>query len=75
MTGMTGISPHAASVGVSGNLLSTREIAGRYAVHPRTVIRWITTRGLPGTRVGGQWRVAQQDMDSWLTSGRVTADR
>ncbi len=66
MSGMTG-SPGDAP------LLSTRQIADRYGVHPRTVIRWITSRGLAGQRVGGQWRVPQPVMDDWLTRGRMTA--
>ncbi len=53
-------------------MLSTRQIATRYDVHPRTVIRWITTRDLPAVRVGGHWRVAERAMDEWLTRGRVT---
>ncbi len=66
---MTGIPP-----GAGGErLLSTREIASRYDVHPRTVIRWITTRGLAGQRVGGHWRVPERAMDEWLTRGRMTA--
>lgn len=51
-------------------LLTTREIGERYRVHPRTVIRWILTRGLPATRVGGRWRVEEADIEGFLTGGR-----
>lgn len=65
---MTGVSPQTGEQAY----LSTRDIAARYNVHPRTVIRWITTRGLAGQRVGGHWRVAEPVMDEWLARGRVT---
>jgi len=58
-----------------GEFLSTRDIAQRYRVHPRTVIRWIRSRGLAGVRVGGQWRVEAQVMDDWLTRDRVSLRR
>lgn len=59
----------------SERLLTTRQIADRYGVHPRTVLRWIDSRGLQGVRVGGQWRVGEQVMHQWLTCGRVSPRR
>lgn len=50
--------------------LSTREIGDIYRVHPRTVVRWISERGLPAVRAGGRWRVAQQDLEVFLVTGR-----
>jgi excisionase family DNA binding protein len=62
----------AQATGAGERMLSTRQIATRYDVHPRTVIRWINSRGLAGVRVGGHWRVPEDAMDEWLTRGRVT---
>ncbi len=51
-------------------LLTTGEIAERYRIHPRTVVRWIRERGLRAIRVGGRWRIEEADLESFLVVDR-----
>ncbi len=51
-------------------LLTTGEIAERYRIHPRTVVRWIRERGLAAIRVGGRWRVEEADLEAFLLVDR-----
>lgn len=51
-------------------LLTTGEIAERYRIHPRTVVRWIRERDLRAIRVGGRWRIEEADLESFLVIDR-----
>ncbi len=51
-------------------LLTTGEIAERYRIHPRTVVRWIRERDLRAIRVGGRWRVEEADLEAFLVVDR-----
>jgi putative molybdopterin biosynthesis protein len=50
--------------GDSTTMLTTEEIAGLLRVHPKHVYRLIA-RGLPGRRVGGQWRFDRDEVLRW----------
>jgi excisionase family DNA binding protein len=43
-------------------LYTVDEIAGLFHLHTRTVRRWIKERKLKASKVGGQWRVREQDL-------------
>ncbi len=48
--------------------LSIKEVAQRLNLHEMTIYRLIKSRDLPACKVGGQWRINSQFLDSWLTS-------
>jgi excisionase family DNA binding protein len=55
-------------------LLGTNEVAELLRVHPKHVYR-LLKRGLPGHRVGGEWRFDSDEVLSWARDGRrSTAD-
>jgi putative molybdopterin biosynthesis protein len=45
-------------------LLTTREVAALLRVHPKHVYR-LLRRGLPGRRVGGEWRFDRDEVLAW----------
>lgn len=51
-------------------LLNTREVAALLRVHPKHVYR-LLRRGLPGRRVGGEWRFVQEEVLSWGSASGV----
>ncbi len=54
--------------------LSIREAARWLGVSTRTVYRLVQQGGLPGFRVGGQWRFSQALLEGWVAD-RVTVER
>ncbi|HZP40538.1 MAG TPA: substrate-binding domain-containing protein, partial [Candidatus Binatia bacterium] len=55
-------------------LLTTIEVAALLRVHPKHVYR-LLRRGLPGRRVGSEWRFARGEVMQWAArNGRVGAD-
>ena len=52
------------------DLLTCEEAAAYLRVHPRTVYRLLRDGGMPGVRVGRQWRIRRSDLDAYL--GRET---
>lgn len=51
-------------VATTTTMLTTDEVAGLLRVHPKHVYRLIA-RGLPGRRVGGQWRFDRDEVLRW----------
>jgi excisionase family DNA binding protein len=49
-------------------LLNTEGVAGLLQVHPKHVYR-LLRRGLPGHRVGGEWRFARTEVLRWVEGG------
>jgi excisionase family DNA binding protein len=59
-------------IGVDRNLLTTNQLAELLQVHPKHVYR-LLKRGLPGRRVGGEWRFDREEVLSWTEgSGTVS---
>jgi excisionase family DNA binding protein len=59
---------------VSGQLLTTREVAEHLGVSPETVLRWIETRGLPARRLTSRAiRYDECELDAWLEERATTA--
>ncbi len=52
----------------SREFLSIKEVAQRLNLHEMTIYRLIKSRDLPACKVGGQWRINSQFLDTWLTS-------
>ncbi len=50
-------------------LLTTRQVADLLQVHPKHVYR-LLRRGLPGRRVGGEWRFERREVLDW-TAGKA----
>lgn len=50
-------------------LLTTVEVAEVLRVHPKHVYR-LLKKGLPGRRVGGEWRFSREDVLAWSGGGR-----
>jgi len=55
-------------------LLTTSEVARLLRVHPKHVYR-LLRRGLPGLRVGGEWRFSSADVLQWSSAAGATAER
>lgn len=53
-------------------LLTIKEAADRFAVHPTTVHRMIQRGELEGYRVGGSIRVESDAIDAYLEANRIT---
>jgi putative molybdopterin biosynthesis protein len=49
---------------MAGELLTTAEVAALLRVHPKHVYR-LLRKGLPGRRVGGEWRFSRADVLAW----------
>ena len=50
--------------------MDMREVAQRLGVTKKTAYKLTWTDGLPAVRVGGQWRVDEQDLEAWLREHR-----
>lgn len=48
------------------DLLSPKQLAEYLQLSQRTVYRLLERSGLPGVKVGGQWRFRRADVDQWL---------
>ena len=48
--------------------LSVKEVSEALGVCARTVHRLIRKHGLPASKIGGQWRINQEDFDSYTRS-------
>ena len=54
-------------------MLSLSEVAERLKVHQKTVARLINRGELVAYRVGGQLRIAVEDLDRYLSGARVVS--
>ena len=48
--------------------LSIKQVAERLGVNKKTVRRWITNGQLNACRAGIQWRITEEDLQSFLNS-------
>jgi excisionase family DNA binding protein len=47
-------------------LMTIKQLAGYLNLNERTVLRLVTDGGLPGVKVGNQWRFRKAMIDAWL---------
>ena len=58
--------------GGSSEVLTRDEAAALLKVHPAVVTRYVRTRGLPGRKIGRDWRFKRAEVLAWLaTMGRA----
>ena len=50
----------------TGDIFTLDEVAAYLKVGKRTVYRLAGTRKIPAFKVGGTWRFARADIDSWI---------
>lgn len=53
--------------------LSVDEIADYLGVAKDTVYTWVTTKGMPGHKVGRFWKFKKEDVDAWVREGGAAA--
>lgn len=49
--------------------LSVEEMADYLGVSKDTVYAWVTSKGMPGYRVGRFWKFKKVDVDAWVRAG------
>ncbi|GMU64624.1 MAG: hypothetical protein AMXMBFR36_08980 [Acidobacteriota bacterium] len=49
--------------------LSVDEIASYLGVSNDTIYAWVTSKGMPGFRVGRFWKFKREDVDAWVREG------
>jgi excisionase family DNA binding protein len=53
--------------------LSVDEIAEYLGVAKDTVYTWVTSKGMPGHKVGRFWKFKKDDVDAWVREGGAAA--
>jgi len=48
---------------------SVDEIAEYLGVSKDTVYSWVTSKGMPGHKVGRFWKFKKDDVDTWVRAG------
>ena len=56
---------------VVSELLTVQQVMQQLHVSDETIYRYIRNGKLKATRVGGLWRVSQEAMDEFLSSGGI----
>ncbi|MDZ4042536.1 MAG: helix-turn-helix domain-containing protein [Eubacteriales bacterium] len=51
-------------------LLTPEEVAERLKVKPRTVGEWLRSGMLTGVKIGGIWRVKEEDLEAFIEERR-----
>jgi excisionase family DNA binding protein len=54
--------------------LSVDDIAAHLGVSKDTVYTWLTTKGMPGHKVGRLWRFKKDEVDEWVKAGGASSD-
>lgn len=49
--------------------LSVDEVAEYLGVSKDTVYTWVTSKGMPGHKVGRFWKFKCEDVDAWVREG------
>lgn len=49
--------------------LSVDEVAEYLGVSKDTVYAWVTTKEMPGYKVGRFWKFKREDVDAWVRAG------
>ena len=52
------------------HLLSIKEVASKLNVSTRTIRRWIDGKELVAHRLGRQWRITREDLETYLRRRR-----
>src|SRR5919109_831789 len=57
------------SASMDDRWLSVDEIAEYLGVSKDTVYTWVTSKGMPGHKVGRFWKFKREDVDAWVRDG------
>ena len=49
--------------------LSVDEIAAHLGISKDTVYTWVTTKDMPGHKVGRLWKFKKEEVDEWVKAG------
>lgn len=52
--------------------LSVDDIAAYLGISRDTVYTWVSTKGMPGHKVGRLWKFKRDEVDGWIKSGGAT---
>ena len=55
--------------------LSVDDIAEYLGVTRDTIYAWVSSKGMPGHKVGRYWRFKRDEVDSWVRAGGASSDR
>lgn len=61
--------PQALEPHMDDRWLSVDEIADYLGVAKDTIYTWVTSKGMPGHKVGRFWKFKKQDVDAWVRDG------
>ena len=53
--------------------LSVDEVADYLGVAKDTIYNWVTSKGMPGHKVGRFWKFKKDDVDAWVRAGGAAA--
>lgn len=53
--------------------LSAVEMANYLGVSKDTVYEWVSSKGMPGHKVGRFWKFKREDVDKWVRAGGATS--
>lgn len=54
---------------VTSRWLSVDEVAEYLGVSKDTVYTWVSSKGMPGHKVGRLWKFKPEDVDAWVRDG------
>jgi excisionase family DNA binding protein len=54
---------------VDDRWMSVDEVAEYLGVSKDSVYSWLTSKGMPGYRVGRFWKFKRNDVDAWVRAG------
>jgi excisionase family DNA binding protein len=54
---------------MDGRWMSVDEVAEYLGVSKDSVYAWLTSKGMPGYRVGRFWKFKRDDVDAWVRAG------
>lgn len=57
------------------NLLTPEAAAERLAIAPRTIREWLRQGKIKGVKVGKLWRIKEDALEEFLTSGFTTGNK
>ncbi|TQE98666.1 MAG: helix-turn-helix domain-containing protein [Spiribacter salinus] len=55
--------------------LSVEEIAEYLGVAKDTVYTWVTSKRMPGHKVGRLWKFKREEIDTWIREGGAAEER
>jgi len=57
------------------NWMSMKDITAYLDVSRETVLKWISTRNMPASKVGRLWKFKVSEVDAWIHSGGAAENK